>query len=90
MAASKVKELLDELAATLAELGMLDEEGAAEEAGENTDGTPVEGERSAVEAVEARQAKYDSLLAKAVQYCPRGSSRKRFLWQLRRYEKVAQ
>jgi HK97 family phage major capsid protein len=65
MAASKVKELLDELAATLAELGMLDEEGAAEEAGENTDGTPVEGERSAVEAVEARQAKYDSLLAKA-------------------------
>jgi HK97 family phage major capsid protein len=65
MAASKVKELLDELAATLAELGMLDEEGAAEEAGENADGTPVEGERSAVEAVEARQAKYDSLLAKA-------------------------
>jgi HK97 family phage major capsid protein len=65
MAASKVKELLDELAATLAELGMLDEEGAAEEAGENADGTPVEGERSAVEAVEARQAKYDALLAKA-------------------------
>ena len=65
MAASKVKELLDELAATLAELGMLDEEGVAEEAAENTDGTPVEGERSAVEAVEARQAKYDALLAKA-------------------------
>jgi len=65
MAASKVKELLDELAATLADLGMLDEEGAAEEAAENTDGTPVEGERSAVEAVEARQAKYDALLAKA-------------------------
>ena len=65
MAASKVKELLDELAATLAELGMLDEEGAAEESTENTDGTPVEGERSAVEAVEARQAKYDALLAKA-------------------------
>jgi len=65
MAASKVKELLDELAATLAELGMLDEEGAAEESTENPDGTPVEGERSAVEAVEARQAKYDSLLAKA-------------------------
>lgn len=66
MAASKVKELLDELAATLAELGMLDEEGAAEEADENTDGTPIEGgERSAVEAVEARQAKYDALLAKA-------------------------
>ena len=66
MAASRVKELLDELASTLAELGMLDEEGAAEEAAENTDGTPVEGgERSAVEAVEARQAKYDALLAKA-------------------------
>ena len=65
MAASKVKELLDELAATLAELGMLDEEGVAEEASENADGTPVDGERSAVEAVEARQAKYDSLLAKA-------------------------
>lgn len=65
MAASKVKELLDELAATLAELGMLDEQGAAEEAGENTDGTPVEGERSAVASVEARQSKYDDLLAKA-------------------------
>jgi HK97 family phage major capsid protein len=63
MAASKVKELLDELAATLADLGMLDEAGAAEEAGENTDGTPAD--RSAVEAVEARQAKYDELLAKA-------------------------
>lgn len=66
MAASRVKELLDELASTLAELGMLDEEGAAEEAAEGADGQPVEGgERSAVEAVEARQAKYDELLAKA-------------------------
>ena len=63
MAASKVKELLDQLASTLAELGMMDEQGAAEEAGENTDGTPAD--RSAVEAVEARQAKYDELLAKA-------------------------
>ena len=63
--ASRVKELLDELASTLAEMGMLDEEGAAEESTENPDGTPAEGERSAVEAVEARQAKYDSLLAKA-------------------------
>jgi len=61
--ASKVKELLDELASTLAELGMLDEAGEAEEAGENTDGTPAD--RSAVDAVEARQAKYDELLAKA-------------------------
>jgi HK97 family phage major capsid protein len=65
MAASKVKELLDELAATLAELGMLDEEVAADESVENADAMPVEGERSAVEAVEARQAKYDALLAKA-------------------------
>jgi len=65
MAASRVKELLDELASVLAELGMLDEQGEAEEAGENTDGTPVEGERSAVAAVEARQARYDELLAKA-------------------------
>jgi HK97 family phage major capsid protein len=63
MAASKVKELLDELAATLADLGMLDEQGEAEEATENADGTPAD--RSAVEAVEARQAKYDELLAKA-------------------------
>jgi len=63
MAASRVKELLDELASTLAELGMMDEAGAAEEAGENTDGTPAD--RSAVAAVEARQAKYDELLAKA-------------------------
>jgi hypothetical protein len=61
--ASKVKELLDELASTLAELGMLDEQGEAEEAGEVTEGTPAD--RSAVEAVEARQAKYDELLAKA-------------------------
>jgi len=63
MAASKVKELLDELASTLAELGMLDEAGAAEEAGENTDGTPAG--RSAVADVEARQSQYDDLLAKA-------------------------
>ena len=63
MAASKVKELLDELASTLAELGMLDEAGAAEEVGENTDGTPAG--RSAVADVEARQSQYDDLLAKA-------------------------
>lgn len=63
MAASRVKELLDELASTLAELGMLDEAGAAEEAGENIDGTPAG--RSAVADVEARQSQYDDLLAKA-------------------------
>jgi len=67
MAASKVKELLDELAATLAELGMLDD--AAEEQTETAmegDEKPAdEGQRSAVAKAEARQAQYDSLLAKA-------------------------
>jgi HK97 family phage major capsid protein len=66
MAASKVKELLDELAATLAELGMLDEQESEEvETAMEGDENKADGERSAVEAVEARQAKYDSLLAKA-------------------------
>jgi len=65
MAASRVKDLLDELAQTLSEMGMLDDDGADEEATVSSDGTPVEGDRSAVEAVEARQAKYDALLAKA-------------------------
>jgi HK97 family phage major capsid protein len=67
MAASKVKELLDELAATLAELGMLDD--AAEEQTETAmegDEKPAdEGQRSAVAKAEARQAQYDLLLAKA-------------------------
>ena len=63
MAASRVKELLDELASTLAELGMLEEGDAAEapETAMEGDEAP-EGERSAVAAVEARQAKYDDLL----------------------------
>ena len=66
MAASKVKELLDELAATLAELGMLDEQEPEEvETAMEGDENKAEGERSAVDAIEARQAKYDSLLAKA-------------------------
>ena len=66
MAASRVKELLDELASTLAEMGALDEAGAAEEAAENQDGTPADGgERSVIEQAEARQAKYDALFAKA-------------------------
>jgi HK97 family phage major capsid protein len=60
MAASKVKALLDELASTLAELGMMDD--VAEDAME---GEAASAERSAVEDVEARQAKYDELLAKA-------------------------
>jgi hypothetical protein len=64
MAASKVKELLDELAATLAEMGMLEEqegEPAEETAMEGDEAMPAAMERSA----EARQAKYDDLLAKA-------------------------
>lgn len=61
MAASKVKALLDELASTLAELGMMDD--VADEAME--EGEAASAERSAVEDVEARQAKYDDLLAKA-------------------------
>jgi|688.fasta_scaffold66932_3 HK97 family phage major capsid protein len=66
MAASRVKKLLDELASTLAELDLLDEQGEAEEAGESADGTQAEGgERSAVQAVEARQVQYDALVAKA-------------------------
>jgi HK97 family phage major capsid protein len=65
MAASRVKELLDELASTLAELGMLEDADAeSPETAMEGDETP-EGERSAVAAVEARQAKYDELLAKA-------------------------
>ena len=61
MAASKVKALFDELASTLAELGMMDD--VADEAME--EGEAASAERSAVEDVEARQAKYDDLLAKA-------------------------
>lgn len=61
MAASKVKALFDELASTLAELGMMDD--VADEATEGGEAASIE--RSAVEDVEARQAKYDDLLAKA-------------------------
>ena len=61
--ASRVKELLDELASTLAELGMLEEQ--EPETAMEGDEPAAEGERSAVAAVEARQAKYDDLLAKA-------------------------
>jgi len=63
MAASKIKDLLDQLASTLAELGMLDDAGVAEESTENVDGTPAD--RSAVDDAETRQATYDALLAKA-------------------------
>ena len=67
MAASKVKELLDELAATLAELGMLEDaaEETAETAMEGDEKPADEGQRSAVAKAEARQAQYDALLAKA-------------------------
>jgi HK97 family phage major capsid protein len=63
--ASRVKELLDELASTLAELGMLEESEPTETAMQGDESAPADGERSAVSAVEARQAKYDELLAKA-------------------------
>lgn len=65
--ASKVKELLDELAATLAEMGALDDVAEAEESAVEpvVSESGEEVERSAVAAAEARQAKYDSLLAKA-------------------------
>lgn len=62
--AARVKELLDELATTLAEMGALEDEGAAEDVAEG-EAEVASAERSSVEAVEARQAKYDELLAKA-------------------------
>lgn len=62
--AARVKELLDELAATLAEMGALEDEGAAEDVAEG-EAEVASAERSSVEAVEARQAQYDELLAKA-------------------------
>ena len=67
MAATKVKELLDELAATLAELGMLEDaaEETVETAMEGDEKPADEGQRSAVAKAEVRQAQYDSLLAKA-------------------------
>lgn len=65
---ARVKELLDELAGVLAEMGALEDEGAEGEI--EADAAEVEGEvatseRSKVEAAEARQAAYDALLAKA-------------------------
>ena len=63
--AARVKELLDELAATLAEMGALEDEGASEDAAEGeVEEASAEG-RSAVEQVESRQAAYDALVAKA-------------------------
>jgi HK97 family phage major capsid protein len=65
--AARVKELLDELASVLAEMGALED--SAEESVETAmdgDEKPMEeGERSEVAKAEARQAKYDELLAKA-------------------------
>ena len=63
--AARVKELLDELASVLAEIGALEDEGAGEEVAEGeVEAASAEG-RSAVEEVEARQAAYDALVAKA-------------------------
>lgn len=69
MAATRVKELLDELASVLAELGMLDEQESEEVVETSMEGdegkADAEGERSATAKAEARQARYDELLAKA-------------------------
>ena len=62
--AARVKELLDELASTLAEMGALEDEGATEEVVEGEEVASAEG-RSAVEEAEKRQAAYDALIAKA-------------------------
>ena len=65
--AARVKELLDELASVLAEMGALEDEGAGEtETAMSGDEKPAdEAERSIVEQAEERQAKYDTLVAKA-------------------------
>ena len=63
--AARVKELLDELASVLAEMGALEDEGAAEEVVEGEGVEAASADRSVVEAVEARQAAYDALVAKA-------------------------
>lgn len=61
--AARVKELLDELASVLAEMGALEDEGATEEVVEGEE--VASADRSAVEEVEKRQAAYDALVAKA-------------------------
>lgn len=64
--AARVKELLDELAATLAEMGALEDEGAAEDAAEGeVEAASADSERSVLEQAEKRQAQYDALVAKA-------------------------
>lgn len=63
--AARVKELLDELASVLAEMGALEDDGAGEAAAEGEVEAASAEDRSAVEEVEARQAKYDALVAKA-------------------------
>lgn len=62
--AARVKELLDELASVLAEMGALEEESPAEEAAEG-EVEAASAERSVVEQAEQRQAQYDALVAKA-------------------------
>lgn len=63
--AARVKELLDELASVLAEMGALEDEGATEDVAEGEAEVASAEGRSVVEEVEARQAKYDALVAKA-------------------------
>jgi hypothetical protein len=67
--ASRVKELLDELATTLAEMGMLEEQ--EPETAMEGDEPVTEGERSAVAASEARQARTTNCWPR-----PSGSSRR--------------
>jgi hypothetical protein len=69
-AAVQVRELLDELASVLADVGLLEEQASEEEkptetAMEGDEAMPADGERSALAKAEARQVKYDALLAKA-------------------------
>jgi HK97 family phage major capsid protein len=67
MAASKIKELLDQLAGVLAEMDLLEDqaEGEDEVAESPAEGEVAAADRAASEAAEKRQARYDELLAKA-------------------------
>lgn len=64
--AARVKELLDELASVLAEMGALEDESPAEDVGEGeVEAASADGERSVLEQAETRQAAYDALVSKA-------------------------
>jgi HK97 family phage major capsid protein len=66
MAASKIKDLLDQLASTLAEMDLLEtEEEGAEVEDAAAEGEMAPADRAAGDDAEKRQARYDELLAKA-------------------------